>query len=112
MALCRKAYVTVTKCAGIFRNERNAHTHTQGTHKAHTHIYLQGDDILSFGNHRLTQQGLVSVPRSFFQKKKKKSNMKTITAKKYELLIFHFQTTHLEISTQDIQLKGLLEQVK
>ena len=69
MVLYGKAYVTVTKCAGILQNEKNAlsHTHT------HTHTHVQRDDILSFGNHRLTQQGLVSVPRSFFLSKKEKN---------------------------------------
>lgn len=78
MVLYGKAYVTVTKCAGRLQNEKNAPTQT------HTRT---GDDILSFGNHRLTQQGLVSGPRFLFGREKR-TNMKTVSAKKYELLIF------------------------
>lgn len=56
MCLYYEAYVTVTECAamkGMWMCARSyAHTHTRG------------DNILSFGNHRLTQTGLVSQSRS------------------------------------------------
>lgn len=52
-----------TKCAGVSLNEK-----TEGVH-LHTHS-KQGNNTLSFGNHRLTQ-GLESVPRFNLTKNKK-----------------------------------------
>lgn len=56
--------------------------------------------------------GISVSAKVFFSEKKGKTNMKTMAAKENELLLFHSQTRQLVISTWDIQLKGLLEQVK
>lgn len=68
MSLYGKACVTVTKLVGIFQNEKNALAHGGALTHTPAHTHVQGDNILSFGNHRLTQQGLVSAQRPFFQK--------------------------------------------
>ena len=85
----------------------HTHTHTHTDTQTHTRRviiqYNPRNDILSFGNHRLTQQGLVSRLKPFFGIKE--PDTKTITAKQNEILILHDCSRHGTMPAEHIQLK-------